>query len=81
MYIIFAFSWVKCRQRYARNGRKYKAFFEAQHQKIERLQPRALDAVRFHRLFCDDFKELPEMIKMTQKQRKRLQYLLENPVI
>ncbi|GLV38894.1 uncharacterized protein CBL_05893 [Carabus blaptoides fortunei] len=72
---------VICRQRYARNSRKYKAFFEKQHEKIERLQPHALDAVRFHRLFCDDFKGLPEVIKMTQKQKKRLQYLLENPAI
>lgn len=61
----------------------YKNQFLHEHELLELTQPRALHGIRFHREFCEprmaplkpeDFIRIPPRLK------RRLEYILENPV-
>lgn len=79
-----------CRQRYQQSKRKYEKQFLYELKLLEAMQPSAYDAMRFHRYFAittlwpplHTRKEiefvLNKMFKLTPRQDKRLQELLQN---
>lgn len=61
----------------------YKNQFLLEHADLELQQPRALDGIRFHREFCEaQLTPLrqEDLITISPKSKRRLEYILENTI-